>query len=346
MQFLHTADIHLKKDDKKRLQVLEWLIEQANKKNIDYFIIAGDLFDSDTDAAQLRPMVKKIFETGKCQFLIIPGNHDVGSYGEKYDYGQNVIQFVKTPFDLREIDGLVICAVPYQDKRFSECTKNLPAKIDLLLGHGTLYDETFIYSMLDDKETTYMPIFPSNLENVARYVALGHLHARSIEKKYKNSRVVYPGSPVAIDTKCTEKRYFYQINLDKNTLSIEAFNIGISPYWAKKDFFIFPGNETDMFNDIKAYLDDLKGQPVMPDITVSGYIVDNDKDFNQNISLIKQKYLGEFEEFRLESDVRSWSVIMQNQMVKNFVHKTADLDHALRMKIFEITFPIFSKTLK
>ena len=95
MKFLHTADIHLKKNDQKRLQIFKWLIEKADQKKIDYFIIAGDLFDSDTDATELRPSLKKIFDRAKTQFLVIPGNHDTGSFGEEYDYGQNVIQPIR-----------------------------------------------------------------------------------------------------------------------------------------------------------------------------------------------------------------------------------------------------------
>ncbi|MGB3340885.1 MAG: DNA repair exonuclease [bacterium] len=346
MKFLHTADIHLKKGDEKRLQVLEWMIEKADQKKIDYFIIAGDLFDSDTDAIELRPVVKSIFERAKTQFLIIPGNHDSGSYDQTHDYGQNVIQFHKSPFEIMEKQNMIICAVPYQNKRFSECVKNIPTKIDLLLCHGTLYDESFIYSMLEDEETMYMPIFPGNLENISRYVALGHLHTRAIEKKYKNTHVVYPGSPVAIDTKCAEKRFCYIITLDTNKLEIESLEIEISPYWAKKDFFVFPGNEDTLLANIETYINGLRGQRVMPDITVQGYIAENDRAFNEKIMLFKNKYADDFEELNIESEISSWGMIMQNQMVRNFVRKTSEFDNDLRMKIFEIIFPIFSKTLK
>ena len=257
MRFLHTADIHLKKDDKKRLQILEWIIEKTDHEKIDYLIIAGDLFDSDTDANELRPLIKKIFDQAKTKILIIPGNHDKKSFGDDHDYGQNVIQLFKKPFEILEKQNITICAIPYQNKRFSECIKNLPPKIDLLIGHGTLYDESFIFSMLDDEETVYMPIFPGNLENIARYVALGHLHARTIEQKYGKTHVVYPGSPIAIDTKCIEKRSCHIINLEKNKLDIKMLDIDISFYWAKKEFFVFPGNEESTLDNIERYLEEL-----------------------------------------------------------------------------------------
>ena len=48
MKFLHTADLHLKKDEEKRTEILKWLIKKADELNVDYFIIAGDLFESNT----------------------------------------------------------------------------------------------------------------------------------------------------------------------------------------------------------------------------------------------------------------------------------------------------------
>jgi DNA repair exonuclease SbcCD nuclease subunit len=205
MKFLHTADLHIKKGEKNRIEILQWLINKAEAMQVDFFIIAGDLFESDTDAIILRQEIKSIFRASSCKFLIIPGNHDLKSYSHDYDYGDNVIQLIETPFEIIELNNLKVCGVPYQNKRFSECIKNIPENIDILTAHGTLYDESFIFSMLDDKETKYMPIYPANLENIARYVAMGHLHSKSIEKRYKNTHVVYPGSPIALDTKCIDK---------------------------------------------------------------------------------------------------------------------------------------------
>jgi exonuclease SbcD len=345
MKLLHTADIHLKKDDNDRLQIFEWMVDKAGENNIDYFIIAGDLFDSNTDAIELRSHVKKIFDRGQTKFLLVPGNHDIDAYGETCDYGENAVQFYKTPFEIMEDQNITICAVPYQDKRFSECIKGLPAGIDILIGHGTLYDESFIYSMLDDKETRYMPIFPGNLENIARYVALGHLHARAIEKKYKKTLAVYPGSPIAVDTKCTQKRSCYIIVLDENKLEIKPFDIKISPHWEKKGFFVFPGNEASVFQNIETFLKGLIGQRVLPHLMVQGYSAENDRLFNEKIERIEHIYADNFEKIKIDRDVKSWDTIVQNPLVQNFVRKTEDLDDDLRMKIFEIVFPIFSKNL-
>lgn len=346
MKILHTADIHIRKGDTKWIDVLKWLIDKGTALEIDYFIIAGDLFESDADASVLRSEIKEFFEKAKAKFLIIPGNHDAKSFSHDYDYGKNVIQLTKTPFEIIELDGLTVCGIPYQNKKFSECVKNIPGEIDILIAHGTLYDASFIFSVLDDKETEYMPVYPANLENLARYIAMGHLHSRSIEKNYKNTKVVYPGSPIALDTKCEDKRYFYLINIDKENLKIERIKVDISPYWLRKELFVFPGNEQEILNEIESHLAGLDVVNIMPNIIIHGFIGEKDKDFKNKIDEIDKKFAGKFENMKTTINIQSWDHIIQNRMVKNFVQKTMELDNRLRIKVFEITFPIFSDILK
>ena len=347
MKLLLTADIHLKKGNSKRIDVLKWLIDKGTALEIDYFIIAGDLFESDADARSLRPEIKKIFEKVSTEFLILPGNHDAKSFNPDYDYGKNVIQLTKIPFEIIKAGELTVCGVPYQNKRFSECIKDIPDQIDLLIAHGTLYDQSFIYSMLDDEETQYMPIHPAHLENIARFVALGHLHSRNIEKKYENTYVIYPGSPVALDTKCNSPRYCYQINIRKNEIKTKRIEVAISPYWNTREFFVFPGNEEKIIETIQNHLMSIKGKDIIPHIVVNGYIAETYKGFQAQLEVIEQNCLEDFPELRIDhAAVQSWDRIIKNPIIKGFVDKTDKLDDELRMKIFEITFPVFSELLE
>lgn len=346
MKFLHTADLHLKKEEEKRIKVFQWLINKADEINTDYFIIAGDLFDSDTDAALLRPKLKKLFESARTQFLVIPGNHDAKSFSHDYDYGSNVVQLVKTPFEIIEYKGITICGVPYQDTKFSECIKDLPPEVDILVAHGTLYDESFIYTLLDDEETKYMPIFPANLESRARYVALGHLHSRCIDKKYKKTRVVYSGSPIALDTKCSEERLFSLVTIDKKQFTVDFTAVEDSPYWFSKEFFVFPGNEEQKIRELASFLAGVDETTVMPNVIINGYIAQKDREFQQHIDELEQKFEQKFSDLHIAINVQSWDTIIENRLVQNFIKKTQALDDALRRKIHEIVFPIFSDALK
>jgi exonuclease SbcD len=346
MNIVHTADLHLKKGADERTEVLQWLIQKADGLKADFFIIAGDLFESDADATILRTELKKIFERAHTTFLIIPGNHDAKSFSHSYDYGKNVIQLIETPFEIIERGGIKMCAVPFQEKKFSECVHDIPDDIDIVIAHGTLYDESFIFSVLEDEETNYMPIYPTHLENIARYVALGHLHSRNIEKKYKNTTVVYPGSPVALDTKCEDKRVFYSLTIAATKITVEPITIDVSPFWHAQEFFVFPGIENEVLINVEAFLKNIEDKNTMPNITIKGFIGEKDKIFKNYIETIRSQFSERFNDMRINVEIQAWDTIIQNRMVKTFVEKAMKYDAGLRMKIFEIAFPIFSDVLK
>ncbi|KPK63198.1 hypothetical protein AMJ83_08120 [candidate division WOR_3 bacterium SM23_42] len=346
MKLLHTADVHLKKDDKKRLEIFEWMLDKAGEMKVDCFVIAGDLFESDTDATQLRQTVRKMFESVKCTFLIIPGNHDLHSFGPNYDYGENVVQLTEEPFHFIERDGVRICGVPYQEKKFSDCIRNIPKDIDILIAHGTLYDQSFIFSVLEDIETEYMPIYPTHLDGIARYVALGHLHSRNIELQYGGTQVVYPGSPSAIDTKCVDARYFHLIDVDGSDLKVSKCLVDIAPHWVERDFFVFPDVENEMIIKIESFLAETDDSTTMPSIVVRGYTAASEKEFKYRVQSMYTQYCKRFQDSRIEIDTQSWDMIMKNRMVQRFMSKTQELDDRLRTKVFEITFPIFDKVLR
>jgi DNA repair exonuclease SbcCD nuclease subunit len=346
MKFLHTADIHLKKGEERRLEVLAWLLKEAGELKVDYFIVAGDLFESDSDATLLRQEVRKMCDSSKFKLLVIPGNHDARSFGPEYEYGNNVIQLTDKPFQLLQSGDLKICGVPYGDCKFGDCVKDMPYDIDVLIAHGTLYDQSFIFSLLEDQETKYMPMFPVDLENVARYVAMGHLHTRCIELQYEGTSAVYPGSPVAIDSKCVGVRHFYLLDIDENGMAIEKHDVEIAEYWLIKEFFVYPGIEKIILDGIEDYLRNLGDPRVMPSITVTGYIGEKEKKYLDTLSGIQQNHAGRFPDLRINTKVQSWDKLMTNPLIQNFVARTEGLNDVLRLKVFEITFPIFSKVLK
>jgi DNA repair exonuclease SbcCD nuclease subunit len=238
-------------------------------------------------------------------------------------------------------DGSRICAVPFQDARFSGCAKDLEKKIDILICHGTLYDPSFIFSSLEE-EAHYMPIYPANLEGLARYVALGHLHSRYISRSYKNATAVYPGSPIALDTKCTSKRVICHVKITHDAVRVEPVSVDIAPHWAEIGYFVYPGIEEQLFEKMSRELRLMK-KDVMPAITVQGFINIPESEFANRIERLKTDFSPQFPGFKVTPErVVSWDRVMQNRTVQRFVEKTAGLDDELRMKVFEISFPIFS----
>ncbi len=346
MRILHIADVHLKSGEQKRLQIFDGLLRKAAEIEADCVIIAGDLFDSDADATQMRNTVRKMFEAVKCTFLIIPGNHDLDSFGPGFDYGKNVVQLVDVPFSTYELEGIKFYGVPYGERKFSDNIRDIPKGVDVLIAHGTLYDRSFIFSVLEDIETEYMPIYPVHLEGIARYVALGHLHSRNIEMKYGTTKVVYPGSPTALDTKCIVPRCFYAIEIDSAQVNVSKHPVEGAHYWVEKEFFIFPDVEEKIIADVESCLENIDGSTAMPNISIRGYTLTSEKEFADSIEPKVAGLCKQFEDYKLEIAVQSWDVIMQNRMVQRFVSRTRELDDDLRTKVFEIAFPIFDKALR
>jgi DNA repair exonuclease SbcCD nuclease subunit len=346
MKLLHTADLHLKKDSADRLEILRWIVEKGNTHEVDLIIIAGDMFDSDADAPPLRSQVKNICKNARASILIIPGNHDSQSFGNDIDYGSNVIQMTDTPFHVRDIAGVIVAAIPFQELSFSECADALPDGIDVLIVHGTLYDPAFIYSVIDDIETKYMPIFIKNIEDRARYIALGHLHSRFIHAVYKTTHVVYPGSPSAIDTKCTSERACALVNLTPRDLTVEQLNVDIAPHYERREFFVFPGNEDKVLENVRAFLKDADPRRIHPYVLLKGYLGQSDKAYQRALDTIKTHYQSQFNDFILETTFESWDTLVQHRIVQKFIAKTETLEESIRLKVYEIAFPVLSKALQ
>jgi DNA repair exonuclease SbcCD nuclease subunit len=344
MKFLHTADLHLEAGNE--LDALGWLITKAEELGVKGIIIAGDLFNSDKDASILRSQVAAMANRTDFRFFVIPGNHDSRSYSQEYDYGKNVMQLVSTPYQMTEYEGIQICGVPYAETRFNTCLQDLHEQPDILIAHGTLYDQSFIFSMLDDIETRYMPILPGHLENRARYVALGHLHARFIAAKYGDTHVVYPGSPTALDTKCTEPRACSLITIDKNTLEVEKVLIDSAPYWVRKIFYIFPGIEERALQEIENFLNNLDPNTSLPYIAVRGYTAEKDRTFKERALKMIEPYLQKFVHSKIEIEPQPWDIIIEHKLVRDFVDKSAHLEQTTRIKLLELMFPIFNDILK
>ena len=342
MVILHTADLHLKPGRDLGLAVLKWIAGQAASDKADAVIIAGDLFDSDADAAVLRPAVKKILSAAASTFYVIPGNHDQNSFRDDYDYGPNVVQLAQRPFQAVDHKGLTIVGIPYQDRDFSECVRDLPPAVDILIVHGTLYDRDFMRSVVDEEGTRYLPLFPSNLENIARYVGLGHIHTRSFSKVYRQTRVVSPGSAVALDIDCQTPRTYFRLVIDRHQLEATPVVIDPAPYWQTKELFVFPGNEANVLKAVEEHLTRLDVKRIMPRVIIRGFTADPDGPFLEQVESIRTRHGSRFPACQIEPDIKSWDQIAGHPLVGKFIRRTADLEPNLKYKMYELVFPVFS----
>jgi exonuclease SbcD len=215
MKILHTADIHLREHQDERWKALQKIIGIGKREKIDVLAISGDLFDKGIDAERLRPHLREVFSKTGFKILILPGNHDAGSFESGLYYGEDaIILSDTTPQDFGDVR---IIGVPYEPVEIEEVFSRLQAlrgslkedKTNILMYHGELLDLFFSREdMGDEGQRRYMPMKASFFEDLKiDYVLAGHFHTRFDTLKLGNNGLfIYPGSPVSITKAETGQR--------------------------------------------------------------------------------------------------------------------------------------------
>lgn len=211
VKFLHTADWHFgikyaklglnaEKAREIRIETVKNLMNIAKENNIDFVIIAGDLFDNNEVGGELIEVVLDVTErVAPIPVYILPGNHDPLTRDSLYldsswkSHSNVVIFETEEPLEIPEFNvTLYPCPVTQKQTRndLTERIKVVNESISLGIAHGNLQIEGFI----DD------PNFPIDPERVEKsgldYLALGEWHSLfKYEGKDGVVRTLYPGTP-------------------------------------------------------------------------------------------------------------------------------------------------------
>lgn len=211
VKFLHTADWHLgikyaklglnaEKAREIRIRTVKNLMTLAKENNVDFIIIAGDLFDNnEVDRGLIEVMLDIIAQIAPIPVYILPGNHDPLTRDSLYLDSSwkslnNVVIFEnKEPIEIPERNvTLYPCPVTQKQTRsdLTEWIKAMNESISIGIAHGNLQIEGFI----DDSN---FPIDPERVEKSGLdYLALGEWHSlRKYGGKDGVIRTVYPGTP-------------------------------------------------------------------------------------------------------------------------------------------------------
>lgn len=206
--FLHTADIHLdsafsarfdaRNAAQRRHELLRAVSQMADiAKNLDIWLIAGDLFDGANVSAETVAFLKRTFaEMPDTKVFISAGNHDVYSSNSVYareNLGENVHVFSTTGecVELEDIKTRVF-GISFGQQN---CDRLSTPKIEKKDGY---YDIMLLHADLvsNGGESAYNPIDKSFIENCgADYLALGHIHKRSEPQRLGSTVYAYSGSP-------------------------------------------------------------------------------------------------------------------------------------------------------
>lgn len=216
IRFIHTSDIHMdtsfagtglpsrlgaRKRDAIRA-TLRRILEDARHQDVDFVLIAGDLFEHDRIVPDTVEFLKQQFESlGRVRVFIAPGNHDPYLPGSPYveeTWPDNVYIFKEEEFRSVEIPELGVRITgfgfnhTYLDYHHFSRLPALPSDaINLVISHGSDIQN------VPEGKTRHGPL---SIEEIAgkniHYCALGHYHQqRVVLNSIDDTQVWYCGIP-------------------------------------------------------------------------------------------------------------------------------------------------------
>jgi DNA repair exonuclease SbcCD nuclease subunit len=213
MKFVHIADMHFdipftslnsreNLGEKRRLEqrnAFKKIIEYIKQNKIEYFFIAGDLYEHEYVRKSTIDFIANLFkEIPNTKIFISPGNHDPyikNSYYDTYYFGDNVYIFNNSRIERYEDENVNIYGMAFTEFYMNESDLGnikIPAsnKPNILLAHCDLN------GVKDAEGFSYNPILESKLNSKGfDYAAIGHVHKNNLDNK---NRIYYPGSPISL----------------------------------------------------------------------------------------------------------------------------------------------------
>lgn len=235
MKVAVTADVHLSTGDAhpERYRALEDVFRRTDKAGIEHLIIAGDLFNEDSqNYSEFEGLCR---DHPTVEVHIIPGNHDPG-ISKKSITEANV--HIYTEPEILELDSLTFLFVPYEkNAKMGDKIAQLEDAIDgkewVLVGHGDCYGGVKELNPLEPG--TYMPLSRKDLGRFKpRTVFLGHIH----KPHSPHDHVHYVGSPCGLDISETGPRRF--LVYDTTDGSIEDRAIETDVLYFTETFLVLP----------------------------------------------------------------------------------------------------------
>jgi len=218
LKILHTGDIHLgakfsilgEKGEEQRLQILKTfgnVIDLAIEENVDLFLIAGDLFDSNNPSRRTLDGVVQLFkklEQKNIPICLIPGTHDrydAASIYRHYNFNDVLPNFTlftgEVTFKVFENLGLTVYGKALttgilEESPLEGIHPQTGTKFHIALIHGSM--------KISEKVKEDGAIF--TLEEVEssgmNYIAMGHWHSFADYSRGR-TKACYCGSPEALD---------------------------------------------------------------------------------------------------------------------------------------------------
>ena len=245
VSFLHTADwqIGMKASRvadaaenvrKARIDAAQQLIRMASQLQVDFVLIAGDLFENNLVHNEAAHRVAEALSAcSPIPVYVLPGNHDPLTADSIYsrsaftDYLPSNVHILRTSEPVVPVPGVVLLPAPVMSKEsYNDPTEQfrMPSEIgedSILIGiaHGSLR----IPGKFQDND------FPIALDAAQRlgldYLALGHWHSFYV---HNDMRTVYAGThePTGFDDQCSASAAHVTIKARGSSPDIERLDTG------------------------------------------------------------------------------------------------------------------------
>lgn len=291
--FLHTADIHLDSplhglsqhaDAPTELlrgatrRALENIVSLALDKEVDFVLIAGDLYDGDwpdyNTGLFFNKQMNRLNEA-EIPVYLISGNHDAAS---------RITKSLKPPANVhvlstKKAETLILEGLPVAIHGQGFANQSVPE--NLSLEYPAAVAECFNIGMLHTSLTgnpEHDPYAPCSINDLTakeyNYWALGHIHQHAIV--HDSPHIIYCGNPQGRHIKETGERGCYHIEVGAD-LSISQLNFEVTDVvrWEAIDIDITEISSAEELHDslvhrIDSTLDTTNGRLLALRITLTG----------------------------------------------------------------------------
>ncbi|MDY6367644.1 MAG: metallophosphoesterase [Clostridia bacterium] len=225
MKIIHVADLHLnsrletlptEKAKIRRDELLrnfERLCEFAKINDVKAVILAGDVFDTSNNSSKVKTrFLSAIKNASTVDFLYLKGNHDDGEIFNENDILPDNLKFFGDEWSSFEYENLCIKGVNFtatNNKLVYDSLTNDFNKLNIVVLHG----QTAAYNSSDG---FYVVNLPKLKEKGIDYLALGHVHARSLEKLDGRGVYAYSGAFDGRGFDELGEKGFYLLETDKD----------------------------------------------------------------------------------------------------------------------------------
>ncbi|MFW6153243.1 MAG: metallophosphoesterase family protein [Halobacteriota archaeon] len=335
---LHTADVHLRRDEPERMAALRAVVELAESLDVDALTIGGDLFDRPRDVEALRSELRNdLFTDRGFEIVLIPGNHDLEAFRDDTFFGDACRVLLGEPFETVELaEGAIrLVGLPYTERPTDDLMVALTERdpfdgIEVLLFHCTL-DIGFRGDDLGDETTVrYFPVTPDELEALGfDYYLAGHHHnPRQVD--LESGTFVYPGTPAS--TRSTETGRRQAVSLDPKG------GIGFHPlathHLERETFPVLPGEEEAVLDRIETWVAANVNPDTEATVVVEGFHGLDEASFHERLQ-------GVTDGADLVDDTVTATRIQANPVYERFEEHLADRDwpeemtKAVRRRVME-----------